>query len=119
MKDMLKHLFKNQAEFQKIMKNTPVRNDSHLQKMINITILSIISEAIECLNETPWKDSRYVEGGWHTNQKLNLDKLHIEIADLWCFVINLSLYASLDAEKLFETLNNKNKLNKERYYPKK
>lgn len=104
---MLEELF----DLQKVMQDRI--NDDKLPNLlperIPMTVTSIIGELGEILEEEQaWKD-------WKENpEKPDLDNLRMEVADLWHFVINLTLYLGMDARDLYEEFVDKNEVNHER-----
>ncbi|MGM0409151.1 MAG: dUTPase [Bacillota bacterium] len=105
--DMLKDLFELQKKMQLRL------NDDNIPGMkperIPMTVTSIISELGEILEEQQaWKD-------WKENPNSpDLDNLRMEVADLWHFVINLTLYLGMDSEDLYQEFLDKNKINHKR-----
>lgn len=88
-------------------------NGVELPKMmpdqLPITVTSIVAELGEILEEQQaWKT-------WKKNPKpINQENLDTEIADVWHFVINLSLYLGYDAHDIYRVFNKKNDINHER-----
>lgn len=104
---MLEELFDLQKIFQKKV------SDDDLPDMkperIPMTITSIIGELGEILEEQQaWKD-------WKENpDDPDLQNLRMEVADLWHFIINLTLYMGMDAYDLYQEFIDKNKVNHKR-----
>lgn len=105
--DMLKEMFEKQKILQKRLHNIdlPVMTTNK----IPMAITSIIAELGEILEEQQaWKD-------WKKNPKpVNQANLDTEIADLWHFIINLSLYLNYDADDIYREFMIKNKINHQR-----
>ena len=101
---MLKEMFEKQKVLQKRL------FDIDLPKMmpdkLPITVTSIVAELGEILEEQQaWKD-------WKKNPKpIDAANLDTELADLWHFVINLTLYLGYDAADIFGAFNRKNVTN--------
>ena len=103
MEDKLDKIFKNQAELQK-----KYGLDITTQEFRNNCTLALIAEAMEALDETPWKY-------WKKNQSYNEDLFKKEIVDIWHFLIALSMSAGLTAEDVYTLYVNKNEENKKRH----
>jgi len=99
--DKLKEMFRKQAEFQ-----TRLGNDAYLYStpFIKDMILALNCEAMEALQEVPWKE-------WKRDQKFNTDRFKEEVIDIWHFLINISLAAGLDEDSLFKEFMKKNRKN--------
>ena len=80
-----------------------------MSQRIPISITSIIAELGEILEENQgWKD-------WRKNcLPANDSYLKAEVADLWHFIINLTLYLGIDAKTLYKEFLKKNQKNNER-----
>lgn len=102
--NFLKEMFRKQGEFQ-----TRLGNEAFLYStpFIKDTILALTCEAMEALQETPWKE-------WKKNQDFHVDKLQEEIVDIWHFLINLSLAAGFDEDTLYKAFMKKNRKNFQR-----
>jgi len=100
----LKEMFTKQAEFQ-----TRLGNSANLYStpFIKDMILALTCEAMEALQEVPWKE-------WKKNQKFDTDKFKAEIIDIWHFLINLSMAAGLDEKSLYDEFMKKNRKNFQR-----
>ena len=115
--DKLDILFSKQRElFKKQLKNTTAVNK--MKKLYEteepfegyrIFMLSsaLLHEAVELQRETNWK-------WWKSETKLNKDKIHEEIIDMWHFLIQVSIEAGLDSKALIEKYLDKNKENLKR-----
>lgn len=105
--DRLAELFNLQKVFQKRL------NGDELPAMkpdrIPMTVTSIIAEVGEILeNQQRWKD-------WKTNfGNIDYNNLSMEVADMWHFVINLTLFLNMDADDLYQEFTSKNEVNHER-----
>lgn len=76
---------------------------------IPITVTSIVAELGEILeDEQHWKDWR------HDFPETDRTHLLMEVADLWHFVINLTLYLGFDSQDVGEEFIAKNKENHSR-----
>jgi len=104
--DKLEHLFGLQKEFQKRVNNVDLP-DVYPQH-VPMTVTSINAELGEILEEyQEWKD-------WKENTSYDSWELLYEIADLWHFIINLTLYLGFDAQDVFDAFCKKNKINHDR-----
>lgn len=103
----LDHMFELQQVLQKRLHGTDL--PAMLPDKIPMTVTGIIAELGEILEEQQaWKD-------WKKNPKpIDKDNLDTEIADLWHFIINLTLYLGYDAETLYNCFIMKNATNHER-----
>jgi len=105
--DMLQDMFNLQKKMQKRI------NNDNLPEMkpnrIPMTVTSIIAELGEILeSQQAWKD-------WKENpEEPDINHLKMEVADLWHFVINLTLFLNMDAEDVFNEFVDKNKVNHKR-----
>lgn len=77
-----------------------------MPERLPMAITSIIAELGEVLEEQQgWKD-------WKKHPKpVNKENLDTEIADIWHFVINLTLYLGYDAKELMDCFMKKNATN--------
>ena len=101
-------MFGKQIELQKIISGDILPSKMFSSK-IPVQITAIIAELGEILglNER-WKT-------WKKNpRKYTENDLVLEIADLWHFVINLTLYLGISAETLYTAFCIKNTINKQR-----
>ncbi len=115
MDDMLREIFKKQANLQERLGNTEKIKDPILkQKFINQMILAVHEEAVEIMRESAYKNPDYVEFGWKKGQKFDEKKFKEEVADLLHFVVNLCLAVDMGADELFDRYINKNKENHKR-----
>lgn len=93
---------------QKMLQNRLFNNNlpEMTPSKLPITITSIVAELGEILEEVQdWKD-------WKKNPKpINKANLDTEIADVWHFIINLSLYLGYDATEIYEVFMAKNATN--------
>ena len=106
--DRLKDMFDRCAYFSEKIFNHKVPSRNYPQK-IPMHVTSIIAELGEILEEYQgWKD-------WRNNPP-SVDEEHLieEIADLWHFVIHLTLFLGYDSEELYEAFLKKSKKNFER-----
>jgi dimeric dUTPase (all-alpha-NTP-PPase superfamily) len=103
----LHEMFEKQKVLQKRLKgiDLPAMRPDQLP----MTVTSIVAELGEILEEQQaWKD-------WKKNPKpVNHENLDTEIADVWHFVINLTLYLGYDAHDIYRVFNKKNDTNHER-----
>ncbi len=108
-KDYLEFLFEKQEElFSKQLKNTENKMASIYEKdepfdgyRLFMLSTALIHEAIELQRETNWK-------WWKKETKTDIDKVQEEIIDIWHFMIQVSIEAGLDPEKLVEKYMEKN-----------
>lgn len=106
-KDKLEDMFERQIYF--LNKYFAHKLPKRIPKEIPLTITSIIAELGEILEVyQTWKNWR------KEYPKINEEDLFLEIVDLWHFIINLTLFLGLDANKLYKTFLLKNKINHER-----
>ncbi len=115
--DKLDILFSKQNElFKKQLKNTAAVNKmKNLYEIrepfdgYRIFMLStaLLHEAVELQRETNWK-------WWKSETKMNKDKIHEEIIDIWHFLIQVSIEAGMDPKTLVEKYLDKNKENLKR-----
>ncbi len=105
--DMLVTMFNKQKVFQRRVFGVDVPSEQ--PHLIPITVTSLIAEVGEILEEYQfWKH-------WRKNPpEVDYKNLNTEIADLWHFVINLSLFLGYDAKDVFDCFIEKNKINHER-----
>jgi dimeric dUTPase (all-alpha-NTP-PPase superfamily) len=68
---------------------------------------ALVHEAIELQRETNWK-------WWKKESQINNNKIQEEIIDIWHFLIQISIEAGLDSEKLVEKYIEKNQENLKR-----
>lgn len=107
--DRLFKLFDLQKDLQKRLFGDYLPQVNPCPEKYPITITSIIAELGEILeNVQQWKD-------WKKNPKdIDINNLRMEIADLWHFVINLTLYSGMSDVDLYNEFVKKNKVNHER-----
>lgn len=111
-KDMLDFLFSKQNELYKKQLENSQNKMNNLYKIkepfdgYRIFMLStaLIHEAIELQRETNWK-------WWKKEKVTERKKIQEEIIDMWHFLIQLSIEASLDSKALIELYMKKNKEN--------
>ena len=77
-----------------------------MPERIPMTVTSIVAEIGEILEtQQAWKD-------WKKNPKpVDYENLDTEIADIWHFMINLTMYLGYDAKDVFRAFMKKNKTN--------
>jgi len=104
--DRLKDIFELQKNLQQRLFGDYLPQVNPCPEKYPITITSIIAELGEILeNVQQWKD-------WKKNPKdINIKNLRMEIADLWHFIINLTLYSGMDSNDLYNEFISKNKIN--------
>ena len=113
--DKLDFLFDKQNE---LFKKQLVNNKNKMENLYEIRepfegyrifMLStaLVHEAIELQRETNWK-------WWKKESKMNNNKIQEEIIDIWHFLIQISIEAGLDSEKLVEKYIEKNQENLKR-----
>ena len=104
MTEKLQEMFDKQKVLQKRIKGIDL--PSMEPNQIPTTVTSIVAELGEILEEQQaWKD-------WKKNPKEpDIENLRMEVADLWHFVINLSLYLNMDAQDIYDEFMKKNKTN--------
>jgi dimeric dUTPase (all-alpha-NTP-PPase superfamily) len=105
--DKLEHLFSLQKVFQERLYGVSLPHS--LPEMIPMQVTSIVAELGEVLKENEkWKD-------WKSKpRQVDDEELLGEIADLWHFIINLSLYLGFDADDIYNSFVSKNEVNNER-----
>lgn len=104
--DMLQLMFDKQKVLQQRLYPDATNLPKIVYDKIPITVTSIIAEIGEILEtDQNWKP-------WRKNPPpVDRNNLKTEIADLWHFVINLSLYLGFDATDVYECFMKKNKIN--------
>lgn len=102
--DRLKVMFEAQKAFQKHVSDVDL--PAVHPGMVIVQTVAMIAELGEVLREyEEWKP-------WKKNPRpFNPAKLREEIADLWHFIINLTLALGMDAQDLFEAFTSKNVIN--------
>jgi dimeric dUTPase (all-alpha-NTP-PPase superfamily) len=106
--DKQNELFKKQLENNKNkMENLYEIKEPFEGYRIFMLSTAIVHEAIELQRETNWK-------WWKKESKMNNDKIQEEIIDMWHFLIQISIEAGLDSEKLVEKYIEKNQENLKR-----
>lgn len=102
--DRLAELFNLQKKMQKRINNDDL--PAMKPERIPMTVTSIVAEVGEILEDQQrWKD-------WKQDFKdVDYNNLAMEVADLWHFVINLTLFLNMDADDLYEEFVDKNKVN--------
>lgn len=105
--DMLQIMFDRQKVLQRRLRDVDL--PAMRPDLIPITVTSIVAELGEILeDEQHWKD-------WRKNPvDTDIAHMRMETADLWHFVINLTLYLGMDAQDIFEEFEAKNAVNHER-----
>lgn len=104
---MLKQMFDRQKVLQKRLHGVDL--PAMMPERLPMTVTSIISELGEILEEQQaWKD-------WKQNPKPVIkSNLDTEVADLWHFVINLTMYLGYDATEVYKVFVEKNEVNHQR-----
>ena len=110
--DILVDLFEMQESFQKSLGN---KLPSGMMEIISknnidnvkIQIFALVNEAMEALNEIPWKP-------WKKNQKFDLEKFRIELIDIFHFLINLFIFSGFGPYGVKRYFIKKNKINIQR-----
>ena len=104
---MLEYMFDLQKESQN--KLYGVNLPDMLPERLPMHVTAAIVELGEVLHEQEaWKD-------WKKNPRPVVDyKLADEVADLWHFIINISLYLGMSAEDVYEAFTAKSKVNEAR-----
>lgn len=107
--DNLNEMFDLQKTFQKRLHGHIIEHHLDCPLRIPIQVTAIIAELGEILEEYQlWKDWRY------DYPKVDREHLLEEVADLWHFVINLTLYLGFDANDVYFKFLEKNKENHNR-----
>ena len=102
--DRLQEMFDKQKVLQERFYNikTPTDNPVKMSDMVK-TIVAEIGEILEC--DQRWKE-------WRKNPpEVDMVNKRMEVADLWHFVINLTLFSNMDANDVYEEFIKKNKTN--------
>lgn len=68
---------------------------------------AIIHEAVEVEEACLWK-------WWSRDKKIDWQNLRMEVVDLWHFLLSLTMFAGMDADKLYRLYLKKLKLNHRR-----
>ncbi len=106
--DKQNELFKKQLENNKNkMENLYEIREPFEGYRIFMLSTALVHEAIELQRETNWK-------WWKKESKMNNNKIQEEIIDIWHFLIQISIEAGLDSEKLVEKYIEKNQENLKR-----
>ena len=107
MQDKLQKMFDKQKEFQKRLSNVTL--PERRPDLIPMQITGLVSELGEVLGEyKEWKN-------WKKNFKpVDNRQLLDEVADVWTFLINITLCLGIDAEELYAGFINKNNVNNKR-----
>lgn len=106
--DKQNELFKKQLENNKNkMENLYEIREPFEGYRIFMLSTALVHEAIELQRETNWK-------WWKKESKMHNDKIQEEIIDIWHFLIQISIEAGLDSEKLVEKYIEKNQENLKR-----
>ena len=109
MKDKLDDIFDKQIHLQSRIHYGDRRlPDVQLDK-IPMTVTSIVAELGEILHaQHGWKDYH------QSTVPIRKKDLDLEVADLWHFVINLTMQLGYSAEETYDCFLKKNKINHER-----
>lgn len=90
---MLREMFDKQKKLQHRLHGVTL--PAMLPERLPMTITSIVAELAEVLDEQQaWNDAL------HVIKEIDYDNLDTEVADVWHFVINLSLYLNFDADDI-------------------
>ncbi len=104
--DRLEEMFNKQKIMQKRIRNHEL--PKRMPERYPMEVASIIAELGELLEEDQaWKD-------WKKNPKPPGDNMPVEVADLWHFIINLTLYMGYDAHDVYDAFTAKNAVNHQR-----
>lgn len=105
----LTDIFKQQLKFQKSIggpfSKIVSKNIKEKEILSDLYVLSAIDELVEfrnCYNKKAWVKQRF---------QVNREELTFELIDIYLFLINLSLLWDIDANKLIEYLDTKQKKN--------
>lgn len=101
---MLQEMFEKQKVLQERLYN--VELPAMMPEKLPMQVTAMVAELGEVLEEQQaWKD-------WKKNPKpVDQDNLDTEVADLWHFLINLSLYLGYGADDVIRVFNKKNEAN--------
>lgn len=102
-------MFSLQSKLQKhIQKHKPTshlyQTDRYEGEHTNYILQAIIHEAVEAQRETSWR-------WWKQPKEVNKAKIKEECADIWHFLIQLSLEIGLTPEDIYKHYLDKNKEN--------
>ena len=104
-KECLKQIFEKQLEFQRKVhgpfSKIDTKNIKEKEKLSDQFLLCLIDEVIEfrgTYNKKSWIKKRF---------KINRDELNEELADIYIFLIDLSLLWDLKPEKVIEVIKQK------------
>jgi dimeric dUTPase (all-alpha-NTP-PPase superfamily) len=81
-----------------------IGSDPKTIENFRINMLAIIVELSESLQETAWKP-------WKKQQETDYKKLKEELVDALHFMLNLFIFAGMNAEDIFNEYMKKNKVN--------
>lgn len=108
MKDMLKELFRMQAELNtRIGVNTLDMPEAEKPKWILNYCRALSQEVAELTDSVPWK-------WWAKYQKFDRQNARVEVVDLFHFLISLAQVLDMSAGDVFDAYQQKNKINFER-----
>lgn len=108
-KDILKHIFKNQIKFNKMI-SIPLEglNVDKAEKLTKEHVLALVSELGEVLDRINWKY-------WKKSKKdLDIHELALELVDVFIFVVNLFIIWGITPEELLDLYNEKKDINVKR-----
>ena len=106
--DRLGTMLTNQASFAKRYFDVTKLTQAERERWIKEMCLCLMAETAELLDEVNWKH-------WKKTQKnLDTEQARFEVADLQCFLFNLSMLLGMDAEALFQYYMRKAEINRER-----
>ena len=105
--DRLAELFNLQKTFQNRLSGVdlPAMKPDKIPMAVT-SLIAEVGEILEC--QQRWKD-------WKKDfEEIDYNNLTMEIADMWHFVINLTLFLNMDADDLYQEFSVKNKINHDR-----
>jgi NTP pyrophosphatase (non-canonical NTP hydrolase) len=106
--DRLSTMLRIQASFAKRYFDIGKMQQAEREKWIKEMCLCIAVESAELLDEVNWKH-------WKKTQKaMDLEQARFELADLFCFTLNVAMLLGMDAEAIFQYYMRKAEINRER-----
>ena len=108
----LEDIFQLQKSFQQLLGNPiPIYSidfiNIHNIELIKNQILALVDETMEALREIPWKP-------WKIKNIIDVPKFRVELIDIFHFLINLFIFAGMDASKVWSLFLEKNRINVKR-----
>lgn len=103
----LEELFHTQYSFNRLIRSDAFGDLEERTVYTRDMTLACVVELTEALNEWGWKP-------WSSRRGVDVEKYKAELADIMCFVMNLSIAAGISAQDLYDATAAKQKINVER-----